>query len=147
MTIDRGRHATFTWSHRFHKTRPSVAHMIYLPSYISFLFHPSPNSHCKLPALPIWKISPLCASSLRSTGHDVVSALASVTSSFVPSILKVVFSGLMAAKRGTSVVYRLGVASDVTRSRSILLVLNLTVDLSLTIFLRKKDAMTVVEVW
>jgi hypothetical protein len=90
----------------------------------------------------------VCASSLRKTAHDVLgSALARVTSSFVPRILKADLAGSMAAKRGTAAVYRLGVGSEVTRSRWSLSAAKVTVDRSAAIFLRKKEAITVVGVW
>jgi len=53
-----------------------------------------------LPALPAWMISPVCLSSDLRTGHPSPSAFASVSSSFVPMILKVQLSGLMVPNSG-----------------------------------------------
>lgn len=85
-------------------------------------------------------------SSARRTGQELTSALASVTSSFVPMILNVVLAGSMGPNSGTSVRYRLGGVSLVGRSSCTDELVKTTLAASLSIFLRKKDAMTLLGV-
>lgn len=73
------------------------------------------------------------------------SCLARVSSSFVPRMRNLLCSGLMAAKSGYSDWKRL--PSAVRRSRWTDSGLKATVDLSLSIFLRKREVTTVVPVW
>lgn len=92
-------------------------------------------------------ISPVLGSSLRSTGHELPSAFTRVTSNFVPIILNVDSSGLIGPNSSTTFLYRLGGVSVVGRSReSSLGEENLMEAVSLLIFLRKKEAITVVPV-
>lgn len=70
------------------------------------------------PAFPICKISPVGASSLRSTGHEAPSALISVSSSLDPITLKVDLAVSMAPYKGKSAVNRFGGESDVFRSKA-----------------------------
>jgi hypothetical protein len=70
------------------------------------------------PAFPICKISPVKASSLRSTGHEAPSALINVSSSLDPITLNVDLAVSMAPYRGKSAVYRFGGESDVFRSKA-----------------------------
>ena len=92
-------------------------------------------------------ISPVLCSSLRKVGHEAPSALAKVTSSFVPIILNLDTSVLMGPNNGTVALYRLGGLSDVGRSRMSSWEAKSTLAISLLIFLRKKGAMTVADVW
>jgi len=69
----------------------------------STLLHPDHLDPYALPALPTWIISPVGLSSLLRTGQLAPSALTSVISSFVPSILNLLSSGLIVEKRGNSV--------------------------------------------
>lgn len=99
-----------------------------------------------LPALPIWMISPVGLSSPLRTGQLTPSALTNSNSSFVPMILNELLSGSMVPKRGISCLNRF--LSEVRRSRSTVVgEVNLTVEASLSIFLRYKEAMTVEGVW
>lgn len=85
---------------------------------------------------------------MRSTGQEFPSALTRFTSSFVPRILNDDFSVSMGPNSGTTALYRFGVgASVVGRSRSNPCAWNDTLALSLSIFLRKNEAMTDVGVW
>lgn len=79
-------------------------------------------------------ISPVLGSSLRNTGQLLPSALASVSSSFVPKILKVDFPASIGANSGQVFVYRL--LSLVGRSSSILSAENSIFAFDLSIFLR-----------
>lgn len=100
-----------------------------------------------LPAFPTWIISPVRRSSALRTGQPLTSALASTTSNFVPMILNDDSSGFIGATNSTSFLYRFGGESVVGRSSEMPCLLNLTEAESLLIFLRKKEAMTVVGVW
>lgn len=112
--------------------RPQDENII-VPSHLPFY---------TLPAFPIWIISPVTRSSLLNTGQLVASAFASVSSTFVPMTLKVLFSGSMPAYVGTCCLYRL--LSAVFRSRSTVVAdENAIFDASLSIFFKKIDAMTV----
>lgn len=53
-----------------------------------------------LPARPAWIISPVCLSSALSTGQPSPSAFARVNSSFVPIILKALFSVSIVPNKG-----------------------------------------------
>lgn len=97
-----------------------------------------------LPACPTWIIS-VTGSSFLSTGQEVLSALTSVISNFVPMILYVDLSVSISPKRGISLSYLL--LSEVRRSRETELAENAILAESLTIFLRNKEAITVVGVW
>lgn len=74
------------------------------------------RTYCTFPARPTWRISPVRRSSALRTGQELTSALASVTSSLVPKILYVVFSGSMPPNSGTSVLYLFGGESVVGKS-------------------------------
>ena len=91
-------------------------------------------------------ISPVRLSSLLKTGHEAPSALASVTSSFVPMILNFEVAGSIAPKRGMVAVYRFGGASVVGRFKDISVGVNSIFALSLLTFFRKNEAMTVLAV-
>lgn len=92
-------------------------------------------------------ISPVRRSSALRTGQELTSALASVTSSLVPRILCVVFSGSMGPNNGTSVLYRFGGESVVGRSSWMDDCEKTTLAASLSIFFRKKEAITLLGVW
>jgi hypothetical protein len=80
-------------------------------------------------------IDPLTGSVDFNTGQPMPSSFASVNSSFVPMILKVLFSGTILPYNGNSAEYRF--LSDVRRSSSTLVGdVNLIVEVSLSIFLR-----------
>lgn len=100
------------------------------------------------PARPTWMISPVRFSSALRTGQLAPSALTIVHSSFVPMILNVLFSVSTVPNSSTFCLYRFGGVSVVGRSSSSKLgEAYLTTALSLSIFLRKKDAITVLPVW
>lgn len=93
-------------------------------------------------------ISPVLPSSLRRTGHELASAFTSVTSSFVPRILKEDLFTSIGPKSCITFLYRFGGASVVGRSRtSSVGEAKMTEAASLLIFLTKKEAITVVGVW
>jgi hypothetical protein len=92
-------------------------------------------------------ISPDLCSSLLKTGHEAPSALTKSTSSFVLMILNVDAAGSMALNRGMVALYRFGGVSVVVRSTESWSGPNSTLAVSLLIFLRKNDAMTVRGVW
>lgn len=102
------------------------------------------TSSYALPACPTWIIS-VTGSSFLSTGQDVLSALTSVISNFVTMILYVDLSVSISPKRGISLSYLL--LSEVRRSRETALAENAILAEPLTIFLRNKEAITVVGVW
>ncbi len=90
---------------------------------------------------------PVGLSSLRSTGHELPSALASDTSSLVPRILNVDLAASMGPNSGTTALYLFGVGvSVVGRSRSSCCASNTILAVSLLIFFRKKDAITELDV-
>lgn len=62
-------------------------------------------------------------------------------------ILKLEVAMLIGPNNGTVVLYRFGGLSDVGRSRRSSCASNCTVAFSFSIFLRKKEAITVVGVW
>lgn len=86
-------------------------------------------------------------SSLLKTGHELPSAFTKVTSSFVPRTLHVEAASSIGPKRGTTALYRLGGVSVVGRSRESVFSAKSTRAVFLFIFLRKKEAITVVGVW
>jgi hypothetical protein len=98
-----------------------------------------------LPALPTWIISPVGLSSLLKTGQLVPSALTSVNSSFVPSILNLLSSGLMLANSGNSFLKRL--LSVVFRSRLTSVGWKSMTAVALSIFFRYNEATTDTAVW
>ena len=95
--------------------------------------HQSSLNHAR-PALPIWILSPVHLSSLRSTGQLVPSALARVSSSLVPSTRNCDFSGSIGANSGYVSWNRL--LSVVGRLKSIEVEEKSTLALALSIFLR-----------
>jgi hypothetical protein len=100
-----------------------------------------------LPALPTWIISPVLRSSLLKFAHALPSAFTKFTSNFVGTILNDEAAVLIGPNRGTTALYSLGGVSVVGRSRESSVSENFTEALSLLIFLRKKEAVTVVPVW
>lgn len=84
-------------------------------------------------------------SSFLSTGQELLSALVSVISNFVPIILYVDLSLSIGPKRGISFSYLL--LSEVRRSRETEEAEKVILAESLIIFLRNKEAITVVGVW
>lgn len=84
-------------------------------------------------------------SSFLSTGQELLSALISVISNFVPMILYVDLSISIAPNRGISFSYLL--LSEVRRSRETEEAEKVILAESLIIFLRNKEAITVVGVW
>ena len=101
---------------------------------VLFLYHPAVDPPHARPACPIWILSPVHLSSLRSTGHPVPSAFASVISNLVPRTRNCDFSGSIDAKSGMVSVYRL--LSVVGRSRLIDVGSNSTLAFALSIFFR-----------
>jgi hypothetical protein len=92
-------------------------------------------------------ISPVLCSSLLSVGHEAPPVLTKITSSFVPMILNFDSAVSIGPNNGTVALYRLGGLSEVGRSRRSSWGEKSTLAFSLLIFLRKKEAMTVVGVW
>ena len=96
-------------------------------------------------ALPTWRISFGLSSSLLRVAQPFLSAFTRVSSSFVLMILYADFVGSMEPKRGTSASYLL--LSVVWRSRNTFVgEENSTLARLLSIFFRKKLAITVVDV-
>lgn len=82
-------------------------------------------------------------SSPRNTGHELPSALTKLTSNFVPRILNVDAFGSIWANRGMDALYRFGGLSVVVRSTESSLEPKSTFAVSLLIFFRKNEAITV----
>jgi hypothetical protein len=92
-------------------------------------------------------ISPVLGSSLLNTGHELPSALTKMTSNFVPRILNDDSSAFIGPKSWTVFLYRFGGTSVVGRSREISVSeAKMTDALSLFIFFKKNEAITVVAV-
>ncbi len=108
--------------------------------------HMPPCTFHALPARPTWTISLVLCSSLRSVGQLAPSSFTSASSSFVPIILYFELAVSICPKSGISVVCLLlspvgkSKLTDVGEENSM-------TARSLSIFFRKRLAITVVGVW